>query len=148
MKGATKMAKQLKLDKYSSGIRAAVLTKEIKYNLKKFALNASTNMENVTMSDVLRHLILKFNDRVETEVETEDVSKLIVEFCGKDLYTTKDTTSTTFRIENDEYKKFCHYSLCIGNDPSELLRKLVLQALGCPISTYSPSIIHDIPQEG
>ena len=144
MKGATKMAKQLKLDKYSSGIRAAVLTKEIKYNLKKFALNASTNMENVTMSDVLRHLVIEFNKRVETE----DVSKLIVEFCGKDLYTTKDTASTTFRIENDEYKKFCHYSLCIGNDPSELLRKLVLQALGCPISTYSPSIIHVIPQEG
>ena len=129
------MSKKLKLDKETSGIRAAVLTKDIKYNLKLAAVSSGT-----TMSDMLRELVIAFNARIEIE----NINDLIISYCGKDLYTSKDTESTTFRIENDVYKKFCHYSLCIGNDPSELLRKLVLERLNMPIATFMPYHIDDI----
>lgn len=136
------MAKQLKLDRNTSNVRAGVLTKDMKNRLKHLAAILSSSSEyTITMSDILRELVIDFVEGIEYANSVNDIA---IKYIGKDLYTTKDTTTVTFRIENDEYKKFCHYSLCIGNDPTELLRKLVAERLGLKISSYSLDNIFDI----
>ena len=125
------MSRKLKTDIKSNTREARGVTFS---SSQRACLRAYLKATNTTQTEFLNSLIMDFNKVINKHNYMEIATK----YQGSYLYRdTEKLETVTFRIDNTEYAKFCNISLCIGNDPTVLLRKLALEKMNLPIHTHT-----------